>query len=440
MKRLSKNQQKNQNPRLAALRALADVLDSSKNLAESTAFLQLQDSRNIALARHLSYEVLRWLSALEWLSARLLSKPLKKRETAIQRLIYLGLQQLWHDQTASHAAINETAECARLLGKPWAVGLINAVLRRFQRESEQLLQKLSQSDQRFAHPPWMLSEIRQSWPQRWQEIVDANNQHAPMWLRINRQRADETKLMTDLKTAGFDVANHVYAADAIAIEPAAAVNKVPGFEKGWLSVQDPAAQLACSLLSPEKGDRILDACAAPGGKAAHLLEACPDIELLANDRQASRVVQIHENLDRLGLKATVKVADSASPEGWWNGKRFNKILLDAPCSASGVIRRHPEIKWLRDQAQIETVNNDQARLLDALWPLLDAGGMLVYATCSIFDCENGKQIQQFLQRHPEAVVEIPAVEWGLAGFFGRQVLPGEALMDGFFYAVLRKPA
>lgn len=440
MKHLSKKQQKNQNPRLVALHALADVLDSSKSLAESNAFSQLQDSRDVALARHLSYEVLRWLSALEWLSARLLSKPLKRRESAVQRLIYLGLQQLWHDQTASHAAINETAECARLLGKPWAVGLINAVLRRFQRESESLLQKLAHTEQRFAHPQWMLSEIRQSWPDDWQKIVDANNQHAPMWLRINRQQADEPKLTADLKAAGFDVFKHAYAADAIGIDPASAVHKIPGFEQGWLSVQDPAAQLSCALLLPEKGDRILDACAAPGGKTAHLLEACPDIELLAIDRKASRVTQIHENLDRLGLKADVKTADSANVDSWWNGKLFNKILLDAPCSASGVIRRHPEIKWLRSKEQIETVSNDQARLLDALWPLLDAGGMLVYATCSIFDCENGKQIQQFLERHPEAMVENPAVEWGLAGSFGRQILPGEAQMDGFFYAVLRKPA
>ncbi len=440
MKGLSKKQQKNQNPRLAALRALSEVLDSSRSLAESNAFSQLKDGRDISLARHLTYEVLRWLSALQWLSERLLSKPLKRRERDVQRLIFLGLQQLWHDQTASHAAINETAECARLLGKPWAVGLINAVLRRFQRERESWLQGLAQAEERFAHPQWMLSEIRGNWPDHWQDIVEANNQHAPLWLRINRQRADTEKLITDLKAAGFEVFKHAYAADAIGIHPAAAVSRIPGFEQGWLSVQDPAAQLACSILSPVKGDRILDACAAPGGKTAHLLESCPDIELTAIDRQASRVVQIHENLDRLGLKAEVQTADAAKVESWWNGQLFNKILLDAPCSASGVIRRHPEIKWLRSKEQIETVTQDQASLLDALWPLLKAGGMLVYATCSIFDCENGSQIQKFLERHPDASVEIPAVEWGLVGSFGRQILPGEAQMDGFFYAVLHKPA
>jgi 16S rRNA (cytosine967-C5)-methyltransferase len=441
VKHLSKKQQKNQqNPRLAALQALSDVLDSDKNLAESEAFLQLLDGRDISLARHLAYGVLRWLNALEWLAAELLSKPLKKRERAVQRLILLGLQQLWHDQTASHAAINETAECARLLGKPWAVGLINAVLRRFQREQAQLLDKLAQTRQQYAHPEWMLKEIQESWPGHWQAIVEANNQQAPLWLRINRQRADEAILKADLQTEGFVLSEHPYAPDAIAISPAAAVTRIPGFDTGWLSVQDPAAQLARDLLAPGKGDRILDACAAPGGKTAHLLESCPDIELTVLDRQASRVEQIHQNLDRLGLKAETLVGDATDPESWWNGKGFNKILLDAPCSASGVIRRHPEIKWLRSREQVDTVVKIQAGLLNALWPLLEAGGMLVYATCSVFGRENELQIQQFLERHADAMIEMPVLEWGRAGSYGRQILPGEAEMDGFFYAVLRKSA
>lgn len=440
MNHLSKKQQNKQNPRLAALRALSEVLDSDKNLAESETFSQLLDARDIALARHLTYGVLRWLNALEWLAAELLAKPLKKREHAVQRLILLGLQQLWHDQTASHAAINETAECARILGKPWAVGVINAVLRRFQREQTQLLDKLAQTRQQFAHPEWMLKEIQESWPGHWQAIVEANNQQAPLWLRINRQRADEAKLKADLQTAGFEVSDHLYARDAISISPAAGVTKIPGFETGWLSVQDPAAQLARDLLGPEKGDRILDACAAPGGKTAHLLESCPGIELTVLDRQRSRVEQIHQNLDRLGLKAETLVADATESESWWDGQSFNKILLDAPCSASGVIRRHPEIKWLRAREQVDAVVEIQAGLLNALWPLLKAGGMLVYATCSVFERENELQIQQFLERHDDARLDMPALEWGTSRSFGRQILPGEAQMDGFFYAVLRKSA
>lgn len=437
---LSKSKKKSQNPRIAALQALSEVLDSNRNLADSEALSRLRDSRDNAFARHLAYGVLRWKTALEWLAARLLAKPIKRREHDVQRLLLLGLQQLWQDETASHAAINETAECARLLGKPWAVGLINACLRRFQREREQLLEKLEQVDQRFAHPKWMLRELQQDWPQQWQSMVSANNTQAPLWLRINRQRADEEKLRKDLETAGFGVIDHPFARDAIAISPAAAVTRIPGFENGWLSVQDPAAQLARDLLEPGNGDRILDACAAPGGKTAHLLESSPGIKLVALDRQKKRVEQIHQTLGRLGLDADVRHADAADTDAWWNGEKFNKILLDAPCSATGVIRRHPEIKWLRDSDQVEAVVQTQAGLLSALWPLLEDGGILVYATCSLFRRENNQQIQQFLEQHSDAVAELPAVEWGTLESCGRQIMPGEAQMDGFFYAVLRKSA
>ena len=437
---MSKIKKNLQNPRIAALKALSEVLDEHKNLGDSVALSALVDSRDNALARNLAYGVLRWLSALEWLAGELLSKPIKKREVEVRRLLLLGLQQLWHDQTASHAAVNETAECARLLGKPWAVGLINAILRRFQREQELLLNKLEQSGKQFAHPAWLLKEIQNDWPGQWQDIIDANNQQAPLWLRINRQQADEAELRGDLEGAGFEIEDHVFAADAICISPAAPVSRIPGFDKGWLSVQDPAAQLARDLLNPRSGERILDACAAPGGKTSHLLESCKDIELTVLDRQPQRIEQIDQNLRRLGLKAETVVADATAVETWWKGKKFNKILLDAPCSATGVIRRHPEIKWLRNSGQVDTVVQIQAGLLAALWPLLEPGGLLVYATCSILKRENDQQIQQFLKGHPDAEVEVPDVEWGTASPFGQQILPGEARMDGFFYAVLRKSA
>jgi len=437
---LSKKNKILQNPRMAALQALSEVLDSNKNLVDSEALSRLHDGRDNAYARNLVYGVLRWLSALEWFAAELLAKPLRKRDEDIQRLVLLGIQQLWHDQTASHAAINETAECARLLRKAWAVGLINAVLRRFQREQEQLLNKLGRADQRFAHPEWMLKEIQQNWTEDWQAIVDANNHQAPLWLRINRLKADEAVLTDDLQTAGFEVCSHPYAREAISISPAVAVSRIPGFEKGWLSVQDPAAQLARDLLDPQAGDRILDACAAPGGKTAHLLESCPGVTLTALDKRAHRVEKIHQNLDRLGLKAHTIVADAAAVENWWDGEKFNKILLDAPCSATGVIRRHPEIKWLRSTEQVTAVVQTQTKLLNALWPLVETGGILVYATCSVLKRENGHQIEGFLQQHSNAAIVDPNVKWGSAGTTGRQVLPGEAQMDGFYYAVLRKSA
>lgn len=437
---MSKIRKNRQNPRIAALGALSEVLDGHSNLVDSASLSGLRDSRDGALARNLAYGVLRWLSALEWLAGELLSKPLKKREVEVQRLLLLGLQQLWHDQTASHAAVNETAECARLLGKPWAVGLINAVLRRFQREREFFLNKLQEVPHQFAHPSWLLQAIQADWPGQWREIVKANNQKAPLWLRINRQKADESKLRSELKSIGFEVEDHVFAADAICISPAAPVSEIPGFEKGWLSVQDPAAQLARDLLKPCAGDRILDACAAPGGKTAHLLESCQDLDLTVLDKHPRRIAQVKENLERLGLQAKIQVADATDTETWYDGQRFNKILLDAPCSATGVIRRHPEIKWLRSSRQVDSAVQLQAALLTALWPLLEPGGLLVYATCSILERENGRQIRQFLSEHPGAELEEPDVEWGTASPFGRQILPGEARMDGFFYAVLRKSA
>jgi len=437
---LSKFKKNLQNPRIAAIHALSEVLDKNKNLGDCEALSRIKDSRDNAFARNLTYGVLRWLSALEWLAAELLDKPLKKREHEVQHLVLLGLQQLWHDHTASHAAVNETAECARMLGKPWAVGLINAVLRRFQREQETLLRRMEKAGKQFAHPAWLLKQVQQDWPEHWRDIIETNNQQAPLWLRINRQRADEATLLHDLKEAGFEVSDHAFARDAVCISPAAAVVKIPGFEKGWLSVQDPAAQLARDLLNPCAGDRILDACAAPGGKTAHLLESCPEIQLTVLDRQAQRVEQIKQNLDRLGLKAETIVADAIAVDTWWKGEKFNKILLDAPCSATGVIRRHPEIKWLRSPQQVDDVVNIQAELLAALWPLLEPGGVLVYATCSVFKRENSQQVQKFMAQHADASVESPDLEWGLADTVGRQILPGEAQMDGFFYAVLRKTA
>lgn len=428
------------NPRLAALRALADVLDAGRGLDDSAAFSQLSDKRDYGLAKNLAYGVLRWLDALEWLAAELLDKPLKNRDRDINRLILIGLQQLWHDQTADHAAVNETAGCARLLGKAWAVGLVNAVLRRFQREQAQLLARLQRSRQGFAHPRWLLDEIRSNWPDNWQDIAEANNHKAPMWLRVNRRLADRATIQRELVEAGFEVARHPFATDALSINPAVGVEKVPGFAAGRVSVQDPAAQLAKDLLGAVAGERVLDACAAPGGKTAHLLESCPGLEVLALDRQTKRAEKIHQTLERLGLNADVRVADAAAPADWWDGVLFDRILLDAPCSATGVIRRHPEIKWLRDTAQVDRAVQTQQALLTSLWPLLKPGGKLVYATCSILRRENSGQIADFLSQHSDAKEQTPAVEWGLPEPSGRQILPGEAHMDGFFYAVLRKSA
>ncbi|MEE4293920.1 MAG: 16S rRNA (cytosine(967)-C(5))-methyltransferase RsmB [Xanthomonadales bacterium] len=423
------------NARIAALHLLGGVLDRGETGAEP----ELDDPRDRAYSRHLFYGVLRWLSALEWLASQLLDRPLRKKDRDVQRLILLGLFQLWKDGTAEHAAVNETAACARLLGKPWATGLVNAVLRRFQREHEQLLQQLEHSEERFAHPHWLIEAIRADWPDDWENILRANNRPAGLWLRC-RSDGSEPAPGQELDRAGLDVTQHPLVPSAIRIEPARSVEEIPGFAAGRLSVQDPAAQIAAGLLDCRPGQRVLDACAAPGGKTGHLLELNPEIELLAIDRSADRLELVRDNLERLGLahRATLRAADAADTRTWWDGHLFDRILLDAPCTATGVIRRHPEIKWLRSPAQVGQAVTVQAGLLDALWPLLRPGGILLYATCSVLRRENALQVGAFLERQADARVEKPDLPWGRDAAPGRQILPGELEMDGFFYARISK--
>ena len=426
--------------RLMALRLLGAVLDDGFALAEAPESTT-GDPRNRAYARHLAYGVLRWLSALEWLASQLLKKPLKQKDRDVQRLVLLGLFQLWKDDTAGHAAVHETAECARKLRKAWATGLINAVLRRFQREQETLLAQLDQVDDRFAHPPWLLRALKKDWPQDWQRLVQANNRAAPLWLRLN-QAFDRPSVSAELQNDELAVTRHQAVDSAFKVEPARAVRDLPGFPQGKFSVQDPAAQLAAGLLRCEPGQRVLDACAAPGGKTCQLLERHADIDLLALDRSAARLRQIEENVQRLGLtgRARLLCADAAIPDDWWDGKEFDRILLDAPCTATGVIRRHPEIKWLRNPAQVDQAVAAQSALLAVLWPLLKPGGILLYATCSVLKSENSGQVAAFLEQHPDAVAEFPETAWGRECTPGRQILPGEMEMDGFYYASMRKQA
>lgn len=436
------NQKRNSSARLAALNILSNVLDRQQNLLDADDTNALPDSRDRAQARHLAYGVIRWLNSLQWLSGQLLDRPLKKRDQDINRLILLGLYQLWQDGTAPHAAIHETAECARALGKPWAVGLVNAVLRRFQREQQQLLAGLQEKPERHAHPQWLLSKFQSDWPQDWPNIVKANNRAAPLWLRINRCKTDHHSVVEVLAQAGFSVADHPSAADAVRVTPATGVNAIPGFEEGRLSVQDPAAQLTVELMELEAQQRVLDACAAPGGKTCHILERFPSIEMTAVELNKSRLRMIQENLDRLGLggQAGLRLvaADAADTADWWDGIEFDRILLDAPCTATGVIRRHPEIKWLRTAGQLKEVMLIQQRLLQRLWPLLKTGGILVYATCSILTEENRNQIKRFLASHDNAEDLAVNLPLGRDQGPGCQILPGEEEMDGFFYARLRK--
>jgi len=426
------------NPRQVAIAALSDVLDRGLNLAESPALSGHPGGRDLSMSRHLAYGVLRWMTALEWLANELLAKPLRKRDQDLQRLILIGLLQLWQDESPAHAAINEAAECARHLGKPWAVGVINAVLRRFQRECELWLSRLGQRDERYAHPKWLLEKLRTDWPHDWQEIVYANNRQATMWLRVNCRGPGKKEVIEALENQGLEVRDHPSAVDAISISPPAHVNALSGFGAGHFSVQDPAAQLAADLMDVHDGMRVLDACAAPGGKTCHLLERAPRALVTAVDLHAGRLELIRENLERLKQHARLVAGDSADPHAWWDGIPYQRILLDAPCSASGVIRRHPEIKHLRTARQVGEAEHVQQRLLQQLWPLLEPGGILVYATCSVFHDENSNQINKFCGQKGD-VEEIPTdCSWGRVQCHGRQILPGEQDMDGFYYAVLRK--
>lgn len=433
------------NARLDALQLLAAVLDRGQSLAEAgsecPATSQAADPRDRAFARHLAYGVLRWYSALEWLTGQLLRRPLKPRDRDIHRLVLLGLFQLWKEDAGAHAAVNESAECARQLGKPWAVAVVNAVLRRFQREQAEWLNRLAGQDAKYAHPQWLLEALRRDWPDDWEAIAQANNEAAALWLRLRRDR-DASTTTSRLGQSGFTVRTHRFAPDALRVDPAVGVDALPGFAEGFLSVQDPAAQLAADLLELTPGLRVLDACAAPGGKAGHLLEVAPGIELTALDRSPQRLGMVTANLERLGFGShpglSLQAEDAAAPETWWDGISYQRILLDAPCTATGVIRRHPEIKWLRTPPQIVDAAELQAGLLHALWPLLDAGGILLYATCSVLKDENSRQIDRFLASHGDAEVSTIDAGWGRADGAGRQILPGESDMDGFYYARLRK--
>jgi 16S rRNA (cytosine967-C5)-methyltransferase len=430
-----------ENSRLAALHMLGAVFDEQKNLADADAYNQQQNPRDRAFARHISYGVLRWLTALEWFSSQLLRKAMRRKDRDIHRLILIGLHQLWRDEGAAHAAINETAECARILGKPWAVSVINAVLRRFQREQEELSARLESRDEHFAHPTWLLDALKKDWPEDWEQVADANQQPGALWLRLNCQ-FDIPETLEILQTGGFTIDHHATSELAVKVVPAVGVEQLPGFREGRFSVQDPAAQLAAGLLQLENHHRVLDACAAPGGKTCHMLERAPGIDLTVLDRSESRLKQVEENLLRLGLSREkglrLVAADAAATDEWWDGSHFDRILLDAPCSATGVIRRHPEIKWLRSSQQVGEAARTQSGLLNGLWPLLKPGGILLYATCSVLKVENNRQLNAFLETHPDADEEAIDAPWGNSLSRGRQILPGQQEMDGFYYACLRK--
>ena len=431
------------NPRLAAARALAAVLSGKASLNSSLpAQLDKVDERDRGLTQDLAFGTARWQPRLDLLAAQLLQKPFKAADADVQALLLVGLYQLFYTRIPAHAAIGETVGCADKLKKPWAKGLLNAVLRRAQREGEALLSDMARDPVvRTAHPRWLQKSLKAFWPEQWEAICAANNAHPPMILRVNRRHHSRDAYLALLAEAGIAASACQFSRDGIVLTEACDVRGLPGFAEGWVSVQDEAAQLSADLLELAPGQRVLDACCAPGGKTCHLLEAEAGLaHLVAIDLEAKRLTRVRENLDRLQLDAELIACDARDTASWWDGKPFQRILLDAPCSATGVIRRHPDIKLTRQADDIPALAALQGELLDALWPTLEVGGMLLYATCSSLPTENTEVIGAFLARTPGARELDLATEAGLRQPHGRQLLAQEGGHDGFYYAKLIKIA
>jgi len=427
------------NPRAAAARAVAGVLSHhslAATLPKATHNLEPADR---ALAQEISYGVLRHYYELDGLAKQLLKKPFRKKDHDLHALLLGGLYQLHYMRTPDHAVLSETVGATASLGKEWARGVINAVLRRFQREQEPITSAPKKTlAEKNNHPDWMVQRIRNDWPQQWRTILEENGKRPPMTLRTNPQHITAHDYLQQLKSAGINATASVHTPTAITLSRGVPVAQLPGFEQGVASVQDEAPQQSARLLDPQPGERILDACAAPGGKTMHLLEQQPDLaELVALDHDQERLQRIEENLQRINRQATLRQGDAAE-RSWWDGKPFDRILIDAPCSASGVIRRNPDIKLLRRKGDIATLVDTQSAILENCWALLKPGGTLLYATCSIFSDENEAQIEPFLAHHHDAsVVSIdhPCAETISTGI---QFLPGSCGMDGFYYALLQK--
>jgi 16S rRNA (cytosine967-C5)-methyltransferase len=424
--------------RAAAASVLGEVM-AGRSLSQALPpFIDQVEPRDRGLLRELCYGSLRQAPRLQAFLERLLDKPLKERDRDIQGLLWCGLYQLESTRIPDHAAVAATVGATRALGKPWAKGVTNAILRRFLREREQLLLGMDEAEA-HCHPPWLYRKLNEQWPEQAAAIMDANNQQAPMTLRVNRAKISREEYLQQLQAQEIPARAGALCPDAVYLERGLDVEKLPGFGAGLASVQDEAAQLAAGLLAAAPGEHILDACAAPGGKACHILELQPVLgRLVAMDVDGARLERVAENLGRLGLSAELMVGDGARPPAALAAGEFDRILVDAPCSASGVIRRHPDVKLLRRPADLPELAARQQAILEGLWPLLKPGGCLLYATCSLFDEENSGVVRQFLQTHPDAALCATPWRWGEPTACGRQLLPNSEGPDGLFYSLLEK--
>ena len=432
------------NVRAQAARCITAVIGEGESL---TTALELSRSvvapRDVGLLYEMSFGVMRHYYQLYALARLLLSKKLKPRDKDILALILVGLYQLIYMRIPNHAALNETVSGTKSLSKQWARGLVNALLRRYLRESEDLLLKVKNKPEVVSEmPEWLAQRVKNAWPDDWPQICEESQSHPPMSLRVNRIRGDRDAYLAELKSEELSAEPIESTPAGLQLEQPVNVDKLPGFEQGKVSVQDAAAQLASELLAPAAGDRVLDACAAPGGKTAAILEYAgakgDKLDVVAWDNSEQRLQRLSDGLARLSLEADIACVDVSDASRMKGVAAFDRILLDAPCSATGVIRRHPDIKLLRRETDIVSLVKTQAKMLDVLWSILKPGGRLLYATCSILPDENVQQISSFLARQAGAREVIIEASWGMLQKHGRQILPGQQGMDGFYYALLEK--
>ena len=386
-----------------------------------------------AAVQDLSYGTLRFYGELQAVLALLLQKPLQSEK--LHHLLLVALYQLRHGKTSAHTVVNQAVQASDFIKKPWARGLVNAVLRNFLRQQDSLLQQAASSETAlYSYPQWWINKLKVQYPHEWPLMLQAGNAHPPMALRINIRKTSADEFLGKLAETELDA--RLIGREAVILEKPVSVDRVPGFHEGLVSVQDYGAQLAAHLLQSEDGMRVLDACCAPGGKTGHILETA-DVQMTGLDNDAHRLQRVQGNLQRLGLQADLMTGDAAAPETWWDGQPFDRILADVPCSASGIVRRHVDIKWLRRESDIEAFASQQAAILDALWRLLAKDGKLLYATCSVFREENQQQIDRFLKTHADA----RQAAWPeLLNNYQQQngQLRPCAEHDGFFYAILQK--
>jgi 16S rRNA (cytosine967-C5)-methyltransferase len=419
--------------RVTATRVLDVVLHHGRSLKPTlaAALPTLADTRDRALVEAIVLTALRQRAAFDAAIAAWVGKPFGARDREVRALLHVGFAQLQMG-LAAHALVAATVDAARALGRTHQTGLVNAVLRRAQRDG------LPQVPATAGWPAWLAMRVRADLGTEAEAVFNASAQPAPMWLRVHRGRCDRDAYLHQLQAAGIAAQAHAWLEDALLLATPQPVAALPGFADGLVSVQDGAAQAVADALDPTVGARVLDACAAPGGKAAHLLERDPSLQLTALDIDAGRVARMREGFARLGVAAHAIAGDAAQPDAWWDGVPFDAILLDAPCSATGIVRRQPDVLLHRRERDLAALQDLQARLLDSAWRMLAPGGVLLYATCSILRAENEAQVQAFLARTPEAQAEPLDARFGHGSGAGRQRLPGEDGMDGFFYARLRK--